>query len=95
MSRMSPVEAMLRSLFLTFFVLILFIFQIHDEKLVVVAKAKCGTFDNIDHIAGGGDVEIYDEKALPWKETSRKGSNSMGSVTLETLSSVGSEGLAF
>ena len=72
-----------------------FVLQIHDEKLVVVAKAKCGTFDNIDHIAGGGDVEIYDEKALPWKEPSRKGSNSMGSVTLETLSSVGSEGMAF
>jgi len=69
--------------------------KIHDKKLVVVAKAKCGTFDNINHIAGGGDVEIYDEKALPWKEgSSRKGSNSMGSVTLETLSSVGSEGLA-
>ena len=62
-----------------------------------MAKSKCGTFDNINHIAGGGDVEIYDEKALPWKEgSSRKGSNSMGSITLETLSSVsGSEGMAF
>ena len=32
------------------------------------AKSKCGTFDNVKHKAGGGDVQIFHEK-LPWKES--------------------------